>query len=386
MGRHILFASIPAWGHLHPVLTGLSELVRRGHRVSYLASRSFAPVVGKVADVVPYDSPMDSPEADLTDMGNVLRLMLEETRAAYPVLADVVRAEKPDAVVSDVLSNAGWLLGRTFDLPLVRTWPMFASNSEFSLHEDYASRADTEESMTAFFRAASELLAELGLGTVSPEEFFDNETEHNIVLFPRVLQPRGETFDSRFTFVDPCIRDAECSREAAWFARAQPLAVVSLGTIFNERVGFFRTCLDGVERLGWHAAAAVGNRISLRDVGPVSERVLLRPTLPMIDAVRHASVMVSHGGLTSTVEALAEGVPVLISPHIGEQHGVADRVEALGLGRRLPESFTADDLADLIRQVTEDSAMTERLDRFRRTARDGDGPGQFADAVEAVLR
>ncbi|MEY7972241.1 macrolide family glycosyltransferase [Saccharomonospora xinjiangensis] len=386
MGRHILFASIPAWGHLYPVLPGLAELVRRGHRVSCLASGGFAGEVGRVLDVVPYDSPMDSTEVDLADMGSVLPMMLDETRAAYSVLADVVRADPPEVIVSDVLSNAGWLLGRAFDLPVVRTWPVFASNSEFSLHEDYTSRTDTEESMTAFFRAVAAFLDEVGLDTVSPEQFFDNEAEHNIALFPRALQPRGETFDARFTFISPCIRSAEGSPEVPWLARSQPLAVVSLGTVFNEKIDFFRTCLDGIDRLGWYAAAALGNRVNPAAIGPVSPRVLLKPTLPMIDALRHASVAVTHGGLTSTLEALAEGVPVLISPQIGEQRGVADRVEALGLGHRLPDPFTAEELAELIKQVSQDSAMAERLDRFRATVRDADGPAQFADAVEAVPR
>ncbi|CAM3010568.1 macrolide family glycosyltransferase [Saccharomonospora xinjiangensis] len=386
MGRHILFASIPAWGHLYPVLPGLAELVRRGHRVSCLASGGFAGEVGKVLDVVPYDSPMDSTEVDLADMGSVLPMMLAETRAAYSVLADVVRADPPEVIVSDVLSNAGWLLGRAFDLPVVRTWPVFASNSEFSLHEDYTSRTDTEESMTAFFRSVAAFLDEVGLDTVSPEQFFDNEAEHNIALFPRALQPRGETFDARFTFISPCIRPAEGSPEVPWLARSQPLAVVSLGTVFNEKIDFFRTCLDGIDRLGWYAAAALGNRVNPAAIGPVSPRVLVTPTLPMIDALRHASVAVTHGGLTSTLEALAEGVPVLISPQIGEQRGVADRVEALGLGHRLPDPFTAEELAELIKQVSQDSAMAERLDRFRATVRDADGPAQFADAVEAVPR
>ncbi|MGW5049946.1 macrolide family glycosyltransferase [Actinokineospora sp. NPDC004072] len=386
MGKHVLYASIPAWGHVYPVLPGLAELVRRGHRVSAAASGSFAAEVGRCVDVVRYDSPMDNAHVALADMGNVLPLMLAETRAAYAALERVVRDDRPDVIVADVLSTAGWLLGQATGIPVVRTWPVFASNSEFSLHQDYESRSDTDESMAAFFGAVAAFLDEVGLSAaVSPHQFFDNEADRNIALFPRELQPRGETFDERFTFITPCIRPAEGSAEVGWLAAARPLAVVSLGTVFNEKIGFFRTCIEGVERLGWHTAAALGGKVAPELVGPISERVLLRATLPMIDTLRHAAVAVTHGGLTSTIEALAHGVPVLIAPQIGEQRAVADSVERLGLGVRLREPFTAAELADVLKEVVNDAAMAERLAAFQRTLRRGRGGGEFADAVTAAF-
>jgi MGT family glycosyltransferase len=382
----VLFASTPAWGHVYPVLPGLGELARRGHRVRCLASTSFTAAVGNVVEVVPYASPMDSVRVELADMGNVLSMMLDETKTSYAVLESLVRERRPDVIVSDVLCTAGWLLGQARDIPLIRTWPVFASNSEFSLHQDYESRTDTDESMRAFFGAVAAFLHEAGLADrVSPEQFFDNEAERNIVLFPREVQPKGDTFDSRFTFITPCVRPAERSPELAWLRESQPLAVVSLGTVFNEKIGFFRTCIEGVDQLGWYTAAALGNKVSPADIGPISDRVLLRATLPMIDSLEYASVAITHGGLTSTMEALSQGVPVLISPQIGEQRGVGESMEALGLGVLLPDPFTSADLADVVEQVAGDAAMTERLARFSDRLRRGDGPGEFADAVEKAF-
>ncbi|WP_406640230.1 macrolide family glycosyltransferase [Amycolatopsis sp. WGS_07] len=386
MGRQVLFASVPAWGHVYPVLAGLAELVWRGHHVRCLASGSFAAEVGKVVEVVPYESPMDSARAELADMDKVLPLLLEETQASYAALERAVGECRPDVLVSDVLATSGWLLGRARGIPVVRTWPVFASNSEFSLHQDYQSRTDTDESMSTFFGAVAGFLREIGLeSAVSPEEFFDNEAERNIVLFPREVQPRGETFGSRFTFITPCVRPAEQSPELAWLREAKPLAVVSLGTVFTDNLDFFRACVEGADRLDWHTAAALGAKVSPADVGPVSDRVLLRAKLPMIDTLRHASAAITHGGLTSTLEALAQGVPVLIAPQIGEQRGVADRVEALGLGVRLHEPFTPDQLADVLKRVADDTAMAERLARFQHRLRGGRGADEFADAVEAAF-
>ncbi|WP_211769396.1 nucleotide disphospho-sugar-binding domain-containing protein [Kutzneria sp. CA-103260] len=380
----MLFASIPAWGHVYPVLAGLAELVRRGHRVSCLASTSFTREVGAIAGVVPYDSPMDG-QAELSDLAAVLPLMLREVRASYAVLERIGRADRPDVIVSDVLAMSGWVLGQVFGIPVIRTWPVFASNAEFSLHRNYGSRPDSPEAMAEFLAGVSAFLADIGLDSMSPRQFFESEAERNIALFPREIQPCGETFDTRFTFIRPCIRPAEQSPELDWLRNAKPLAAISLGTVFNEKIDFFRTCIDSVERLGWHAAAAIGGKIRPPEVGPVSDRVLLRTKLPMIDTLRHASVLVSHGGLTSTIEALANGVPVLIAPQIGEQRAVADSVETLGLGVRLPESFTAAELADLIKTVVDDADVAHRVAEFQAKLRSERSGDEFADAVELAF-
>ncbi len=376
----VLYASIPAWGHTYPVLPGLAELGERGHRVSMLASASFAGEIARAAEPVRYDSPMDTPGApvDLADMGRVLPLLLAEARAAFAALA---AAPRPDVIVADVLSMAGWLLAEATGLPLVRVWPVFASNSEFSLHTDYASRTDDARSTAAFFAAAAAFLADCGLASVPPERLFDNEADHNIALYPRELQPRGETFDRRFTFIRPCIRPPEESADLAWLRGDGPLAAVTLGTVFTANTAFFRTCVAGVDALGWRAAVA-GFGLTRSDLGPVSDRIVLRARLPMIDTLRNASVLVSHGGLTSTVEALANGVPVLVAPQIGEQRAVADRVEALGVGMRLREPFSPETVAEQLVAVAADPRLAAGVARLRTRLTGGRPGAEFADAVE----
>jgi MGT family glycosyltransferase len=386
-GRHVLFASIPAWGHVYPVLEGAAELVRRGHRVSFLASPGFVREVQAVADPVKYDSPADSSDPRLVsqDMVEVMSLMLEEARASFAAIERRVREDRPDLIIYDVMAWAGWAAGQAFDIPAICTWPVFASNEHFSLHSEYVSLDAESNAMYAFFGEVAGFLADIGLTSVSPQEFFESAAQRNIVLFPRELQPRGDTFGSRFTFVPPCIRPAERSPELHWLRRSQPLAAISLGTIYNQRPDFFRTCIEGVERLGWHAAVSLGSKVRPEDVGPVSDRVILRPRLPMIDTLRHASVLISQGGMSSTMEALAHGVPLLLAPQMGEQRAIADRVADLGLGVRLPDQFTAAELAELAGTAVNDADMAKRLREFREGMRSDHQGKEFGDAVEQAF-
>ena len=55
--KHIAFFNIPALGHVYPTLPVVSELVRRGHRVSYAAVKDRDPLISKTgATLVPYGS------------------------------------------------------------------------------------------------------------------------------------------------------------------------------------------------------------------------------------------------------------------------------------------------------------------------------------------
>lgn len=59
MSSHIAVLCIPAHGHMRPSLAVTEELVRRGHRVSFLTPGGFTGAVEQTgARVVPYDSPL----------------------------------------------------------------------------------------------------------------------------------------------------------------------------------------------------------------------------------------------------------------------------------------------------------------------------------------
>lgn len=384
----VLFAPIPAWGHVNPLLGGMAELTRRGHRVSCLATADFVEQVAEVAEPVSYNSPMQARGAysATSDVTDVMPLALAETEAAFDVLRRRAATRSPDIVVHDVMGWAGWLLARERGLPTVCSWPVFASNEHFSLHRDYATIQDESSSaMVGFFGAVAEFLDSVGLGSVTPTELFESEPTHHIVHFPRAFQPCGDTFDERFTFVPPSVRAPERSSDEAWLDAAEPLVVVSLGTIYHDNVEFFRTCIEAIDRLGWPAAVALGGSVRREELGEVPERVLLRERLPMIDALRRATVLVGQGGMGSTLEALSHGVPLLLAPQMGEQRAVADRVEALGLGSRLDQPFTAATLERAVREMVLDVEVARRVAAFREQHLGHSGAQGVADAVEAHL-
>jgi MGT family glycosyltransferase len=160
---------------------------------------------------------------------------------------------------------------------------------------------------------------------------------------------------------------------------------VSLGTAFNDRPEFFRTCLEAFADRG-PVAIAVGQHVGVDDLGVVPGNIDIRPWFPQPAVLRHAAAFVSHAGMGSTMEALYYGVPLVCVPQMLEQEANAGRVAELGLGVRLDAAgITAADLRTAVDAVTTDAAMRTALDRMRTAVRGAGGAEAAADAIEAHL-
>jgi UDP:flavonoid glycosyltransferase YjiC (YdhE family) len=57
--------------------------------------------------------------------------------------------------------------------------------------------------------------------------------------------------------------------------------------------------------------------------------------VPQLEVLAHADVMITHGGANSVIEALAHGVPLLVSPICNDQFHQAELVQRAGFGRVL---------------------------------------------------
>jgi len=185
----------------------------------------------------------------------------------------------------------------------------------------------------------------------------------------------------RFVGPSPAAREDT----AGWTPPDEPVLLVALGTAFNERPEFYRTCLEAFDGHG-PVAMAVGERVRIDDLGPVPGNVDVRPWFPQPAVLRHARAFVSHAGMGSTMEALYYGVPLVCVPQMLEQGVNAARVAELGLGVRLdPGGLTPEDLRAAVDAVTTDPATRAALDRMREAIRRAGGAVAAADAIETHL-
>lgn len=358
----ILFVTLAGHGHVTPTLAVVEELVRRGAEVEYATGAEHAEAVTAAgARWVELPALPDFRPSSPNPIDEWFQHYFKAMSATYPVLLDRCRTDRPELICYDATNWPARLVARRYGIPAVRTMPHTASNEHHKVMDVDLDRYLTDD--TARFAAEHGVELDPWSTVEAPEEC-------SVVFLPREFQPHGETFDETFHFVGPVL-GSRLAQE--WSPRRTdlPLLYVSLGSVMSD-ASFYRACIEQFGDGSWHVA------MNARDVeAPANFDV--RPWFPQPAVLTHANAFISHGGMNSTMEALHQGVPLVIVPLTPEQSANADRVAELGLGERV------DDHAELraaVERVATSGTIRSNLDRMRAAI---DASGGAAKAADVIL-
>jgi MGT family glycosyltransferase len=394
--RHVAVVNYPAHGHVNPTLPVMAELVRRGHRVSYVVAEQFADAVRATGAVpLPYESPMPKswdtvaiPETITSDVvADAALAHAVEGFTPLPMAHAAFAADRPDVFLYDAFGYpTGRLLARKWGIPSVLLSSTFVANETFSPYAPLASSIPTPDpdhpSLVKARSTVVDALVEHGLAD-SPEQFAAGREDLTLVFLPRQFQPGAEHFDERFAFVGPCLGN----RAGDWTPPDdRPVLLITMGSFgYHNQRAFFAQCLAAFAESPWRVVITIGRIVRPADLGPLPANVEIHPWVPQLAVLRHAKGFVSHAGMGSTMESLAMGVPPVVVPRTPEQQIVAGRLVELGLGRRLdPVDLGADSLCTTVNELTEDTGTAARVGRMRADIDDAGGPVRAADEIERL--
>jgi MGT family glycosyltransferase len=389
--QHILFISVQGHGHVYPSLEIVSDLVRRGYRVSYVTTPLFTDeVTAAGARVLHYTSEFDTfhvPDVVGRDdaEAQIHMVYVRENVAILRAAAAALTDDVPDLVVYDVFPFiAGRLLATAWHRPAVRLSPIFAANEHYSIFEAlWRSNGFSHPAQTpAVHEALTDLLAGYGIGTPI-REFWDAIEDLNIVLIPRTFQIAEETFDERFVFVGPMRTEQGGGEEWEPPSQGAPVLLASLGNQFNEHPEFFRACADAFAGTEWHVVMAVGGFLDLASLGPLPGNVEVHRWTPFGPVLKRAAACLTQGTTGAVMTALACGVPLVVVPHFAtEAAPSADRVVELGLGYRLaPELLTPDGIRSAVVTLAGDDLVRQRVRQMQQDISDAGGASRAATAI-----
>lgn len=104
--------------------------------------------------------------------------------------------------------------------------------------------------------------------------------------------------------------------------------------------------------------------------------------IPFADLLPHCRLMIHHGGIGTTSESLAAGIPQLVLPMAFDQFDNAARVERLGCGRWFPFSrLTATRLETAIKEMLADPRYRSNATPLRSKL---DGPAAISAAANLI--
>ncbi|MUN39049.1 macrolide family glycosyltransferase [Actinomadura litoris] len=393
MSLHLLFLDIPSNGHVLPKLDLVSELVRRGHRVTYVVADGLAERVRRFgAEVVAYASldPLTSLSED--DPAAATRAFFRENLAILRAAREHFGDERPDAVAYDEAAfQAGRILSRTWGLPPVLLTPSVVSNEHYSYIE-HRDRLAPDARLADPVEEIAGALEGFGLGDQVGDFLWSTRRveELTIAFVPSRLQPAYETFDPELVhFVGPSVGGRDFLGTWDPPAGASRVALVSLGSVRNGDAGFFETVARAFSGRDWHVVVTVGDGLADADVeriAALAPNVEVHRWVSGVGVLEHAEVFVTHGGSGSLVEAWHTATPVVIVPPAPDFLPYAERTLELGAGRVIPPSaLDADRLVAEVEAVASDEAVRARVRELQAHARAAGGARRAAEVLETRL-
>ena len=388
-----LWFCIPAYGHTNPTIEVVRELTRRGHEVRYYSFEEFRERIdGAGAQFVACDSflpPIDEKAERRLRRVSTTEMSVQSFRTVAnldPVVSEDVASWRPDVVVTDSACFWGKLTAAKHGLPWVCSTTTFAFNEHSSKYMSH-SAAELADLILGLPRLNREIrrLRPLGYHVRSALDIVRNKPEDNTIVYTsRAFQPCAETFgEEHYRFVGPSVRDVAPKEKTG-----QPLVYASLGTVINDRPGFYRTLIDALRDTDVDLLISCGKAFDPSQLGMLPDNVRVEQYVDQMEVLSKASLFVTHCGMNSASEGMWMGVPELLFPLTGEQRAVARRVAEVGAGTMLEEAVARDSTA--LRRAVLAALADERLSvgaaRMREDLRACPGPAGAADFIEQVAR
>jgi UDP:flavonoid glycosyltransferase YjiC (YdhE family) len=162
----------------------------------------------------------------------------------------------------------------------------------------------------------------------------------------QVGRPEGDV--PRF-YIGPPV-DACRPRDPAPFPPGH--ALITFGTLSNGRTERFEAALTGALRAGLSVVAVCGGKVdlghlraracALAEAQPGRWARVVESVPDLEAAIAGADVVIHHAGMATTWETARFRKPALFIPTIADQKVLASRLEALGIGLRLPRGHECD--------------------------------------------
>jgi zeaxanthin glucosyltransferase len=394
-------------GHLNPMTALARQLQARNHEVVFLYSSEAAglPCVpadekDQIHENMPEISRMQGDEA----LQFAARVMSGQSESILKSLPDVVNANGIDALLIDTVQFYVEFAAIQLGMPYLHVagavhfdysgyTPMclygrrhqttpeaFARN-----REDVGKFVNILNSANAGIKAYAEKAGlevdwEDPASTLSPlasisqvPEAFDYESSHR----------------SQFHLTGP-FHDGN-GREPLDFPwdrlTGEPLIYASMGTILNGRVDVFRTIVAALaNHKDVQLVLSIGNQIDPKQIGRVPSNAIIVQRAPQLDLLKQASVCITHAGLNTVLESLAQGVPQVAIPVTFDQPGVAARIadKQTGVVTSL-DKLTPDHLSSLLTEVLTNPGYRKNAKRLQKAIAKANGLSVAADLVEESL-
>jgi len=396
-------------GHLNPMSALARQLQARNHEVVFLYSSGAAglPFVrGPDKDHINENRPEASKKQGEDALQFSIRAVLTQTEAILKSLPGIVQANGIDALIIDTVQFYAELGAMQLGIPYVHVanglhwdhsgytplclygWPHDTTSAALARNREGVEKwADLLNSLNGSIKAyATSVGLEIDWNdlssTVSPFA--------SITQCPRVFDFESSHWPSQFHHTGPFHNGVGRKKIDFPWERltGEPLIYASMGTILNGKVDVFRTIVAAVAKnKNLQLVLSIGDQIDPKQIGPVPHNAIVVKQAPQLELLKQATLCITHAGLNTVLESLAQGVPQVAIPITYDQPGVAARIayKKTGVVTSL-DKLTTDHLAFLINEVLTDPVYRENSHKLQKAIAEANGLSVAAELITASLQ
>lgn len=383
---NILMVNVPFSGHINPTLALAEELVRRGHKVSYILNNEWREQIeGIGAELIPY---MDHGDFRVV-LKNGHPKNIFEVLHMWKYVYDTIIAvgEQYDVLIYEFYTFIAYAAGIRLGLKVIRQFSTFAVN-ENNINSMLSS--DNKEISLLKNRFLLKLITKIVCGKrkLSTENILTEITKvpvkANIVYTARDFQTNKEEFGEEYCFVGPMINERKCDISIPYDKISGTIIYISLGTIQNEQMTFYKKCMEA-----WKTSddvsviMSVGKKTDIQKLMPIPHNFYVYHYVPQLEVLEKSSVFVTHGGMNSVNEGLYFENRILGIPMDLDQYAVVKQVQELKLGYGLDkECVTPEELRKSVQELLADDEIAKSVKNMSKVMRNAGGAKRAAEFVE----
>jgi zeaxanthin glucosyltransferase len=403
-------------GHLNPMTTLGRELKRRGHRVTLIgrpdAQRKTETAGLEFAVVGEKEFPPGSLVQTTAKLGrlaglNAIRFTAELLRRAAVIVLDqapdVIRTAGVDALLVDQVTPAGETVAEMLHLPFVSVCNALALNPDRALPPAVTPWRYRRGTIWRWRNALGDSILRIAARPIIREinarrarhglsemavRISDGVGLAQIAQQPAFFDYPRERLPNNFHYTGPWhALESGDKMEFPWEKLGdRPLIYASMGTLQNRQAPIFQAIASACAGLNAQLVLSLGShdqRIDLKLAGAA----IVVPFAPQLELLRRAALTITHAGLNTALESLAQGVPMVAIPITNDQPGVASRLEWLGVAKIVPPAqLTAHRLRASVRTVLDEPHYRARARQWKLTLASIEGLRLAADIVEHAIK
>jgi UDP:flavonoid glycosyltransferase YjiC (YdhE family) len=414
--RRIGILSFSSPGHYYPLCALGRRLQSRGHEVVYFQVADLAKPIEaaglKFRQIGAKDFPLGALRArneeasELSGFAAIrysMRAIIRKTEMLFRDTPAAIRDEGVDCLLVDQIEIAGGTVAEHLGLPFVSVAVALPVNTDplvphciFPWRHRAGALARVRNRIgNRFFefylsgvrKAINRQRRDWGLPAAPDTQALFSKLAQ-VSQLPAALELPGRQpplVHHTGPWTDP---EARAPQEFPWYRLdpSKPMAYASLGTLQNGVLGTFQTIAEACAGLDLQLVISLGGGRDPALLRDLPGDPIVVGYAPQLELIKCAALTISHGGLNTALESLAQGVPVVVLPITYDQPGVGSRVEWAGVGCSIPiRRVTVLRLRDAIQEVLGNPFHRDRAKDIQSSIQAADGLNRAAELIEGAF-